>query len=273
MFSRRWAWSCCILPLIMFSFSAYSKEASGSGFLVDTWDVHPAKRERLALDKAIQGEIPDFIFRMKPITVEEFGHRITFYVSPNYLALGSKDDFFLMPFNFISACKIAKHYNAVLPTPKMVDLIYKSADIKLKPATMKPGPSMIRNSYIKKHDQGIKASLVFQDYHNKLVAGHKKDTVLSNVLSRAKDRIAIYGWHQSESQTIQPLSIWHWANYADYSHGVRLVDRNVVVDGEFWDIADVLSMPEFAPLLSYEGVLAIDELMNPHMTPKSLAQQ
>ena len=39
-----------------------------------------------------------------------------------------------------------------------------------------------------------------------LVAGHKKDLVLTNRLWWRRDRVAIYGWHQGRGQPIQPLS-------------------------------------------------------------------
>ena len=243
---------------------ANDQKLSGSMFIANTWKNSVVKRESLALKEMIKGNIPDYIFNMKPVTIGDGKNKITFYVTPDYLSIGNNSDHILIPLNFISAAKVAKHYNAVLPTAKMVDAIYKTATVKLEPATMKPGKAMAKNGYIKKHDQAIKANLP-KDYQDKLIAGHKKDTVISTKLIGARNRIAIYGWHRSDEAPIQPLSIWHWASYADYSHGIRLVDRNVVVNGEFWDIADVLSSKELAAILSYEGTLDIDSLMSPKM--------
>ncbi len=63
-------------------------------------------------------------------------------------------------------------------------------------------------------------------------AGHKKDVVITNRLTREQGRIAIYGWHQPTGIPIQPLSTVHGAGYADYSHGIRLVSDVVLIDGK-----------------------------------------
>ncbi len=52
---------------------------------------------------------------------------------------------------------------------------------------------------------------------------------------------------------IQPLSTVHGACYADYSHGVRLVSENVLVDGGTRSIYDVLQDPVLSKVLSDEG--------------------
>ena len=86
-----------------------------------------------------------------------------------------------------------------------------------------------------------------------MLAGHKKDVVLTNRLAAKADRIAIYGWHRDPGDPIQPLSTVHGARYADYSHGVRLVWNQVTIEGRQRSIYDVLHDPRLAPVLSYEG--------------------
>jgi hypothetical protein len=55
---------------------------------------------------------------------------------------------------------------------------------------------------------------------------------------------------------IQPLSTVHGNWYADYSHGIRLVNLMVRIDKQLLRISDVLKNPDLAPLLSYEGTMA-----------------
>jgi len=88
-----------------------------------------------------------------------------------------------------------------------------------------------------------------------LTAGHKKDVVISTRLSGLAARVAIYGWHQTNGRPIQPLYVGHHDSWVDYSHGVRLVSRDVVLDGISNTLARVLSDPLTAPLLSDEGVV------------------
>jgi hypothetical protein len=68
--------------------------------------------------------------------------------------------------------------------------------------------------------------------------------------------VAIYGWHRSDGEPIQPLSLFHPNWYVDYSHGVRLVGSMMLVDGALRPVAEVLKDPSLAPLLSDEGPLS-----------------
>ena len=86
--------------------------------------------------------------------------------------------------------------------------------------------------------------------------GHKKDVVLSATLPANPGKVAIYGWHRPDGQPIQPLSTVLRDSWVGYNHGIRLVDRGILVDGSARDLADVLRDPELAPLLSDDGVMA-----------------
>jgi hypothetical protein len=86
-----------------------------------------------------------------------------------------------------------------------------------------------------------------------LVAGHKKDVVLTRRLAEAPGKVAIYGWHKPDGTVIQPLYSGHADSWVDYSHGVRLISATVEADGVPMPFADALSDPRFAPLLTDEG--------------------
>ena len=86
-----------------------------------------------------------------------------------------------------------------------------------------------------------------------LVAGVKKDVVVTNRLAEKPNRVAIYGWHKLDGKPIQPLSIVHSESYVDYSHGIRLMKRTVVVDGKPRDVRHALYSADLRDLLSDEG--------------------
>jgi hypothetical protein len=88
-----------------------------------------------------------------------------------------------------------------------------------------------------------------------LVAGDKKDIVITARLTNSPSRVAIYGWHQTNGVAIQPLYLGHAAAWADYSHGVRLIQQKLSVNGETKTVAEVLADPKLAGLLSDEGVV------------------
>jgi hypothetical protein len=86
-----------------------------------------------------------------------------------------------------------------------------------------------------------------------LTAGQKKDVVLTRRLMSSRGKVAIYGWHRPNGRPIQPLSTVHGAQYADYSHGIRLVAGTAYVDGVARTLADVLADPDLASIVSGEG--------------------
>ena len=89
-----------------------------------------------------------------------------------------------------------------------------------------------------------------------LLAGHKKDVVISNRLDSHPGRIAIYGWHMANGQPIQPLSTAHGIEYVDYSHGIRLVSDVMLLNGEVTSVHKVLANARLAAVLSDEGPVA-----------------
>ncbi len=59
-------------------------------------------------------------------------------------------------------------------------------------------------------------------------------------------------------EPIQPLYTGHVDRYVDYSHGVRLVAREMKIDGRRTTLSQVLSDPVLHSLLSDEGLVPLD---------------
>jgi len=93
-----------------------------------------------------------------------------------------------------------------------------------------------------------------------LTAGQKKDVVLSTRLTSKRGKVAIYGWHRTNGRPIQPLSTVHGAQYADYSHGVRLVSQTAFVNGKLQPLSQIISDPQLAVLVSSEGPMDVARL-------------
>jgi hypothetical protein len=107
-----------------------------------------------------------------------------------------------------------------------------------------------------------------------LMAGQKKDLVVSNRLWRKTGRVAIYGWHRGNGTPIQPLSTVHGARYADYSHGVRLVSAVAFVNGQARSIFDILEDPRLAGIVSDEGpIIRLASLIEAVPSPREVAHQ
>jgi hypothetical protein len=234
---------------------------SGSEFVNSVSGMGDARREQAILTQLGQGNLPAFLRQLQPVELQHtYGDgttiTATICVMPDYLAVGSNDNFLRVPMNLYTATTLARQFGFILPTRKMVDAIYQQSAYHLRPEPMKPGPWMHSITYYRKHNRKIKAQrLALGEPVGQLVSGHKKDVVMTNRLLRRRKRIAIYGWHRLNGIPIQPLSTIHSARYADYSHGIRLVSDTVFIDGEPWSIYTVLEDPELAWILSQEGVI------------------
>jgi hypothetical protein len=189
------------------------------------------------------------------------GPRVTVCVTPDYLALGSDQDFLRLPMALPTAAGVAERFGFLLPTRRIVDAIYEQAEVRLRPQPLPPGEAMRSTGYFWRHQGEIQAQrLALRAPLGALTAGQKKDLVLTNRLLVRPDRIAIYGWHQGLGRPIQPLSTVHGARYADYSHGVRLVSDVAYVGGAPRPLLEVLEDRRLAGLVSDEGPLALDKV-------------
>jgi hypothetical protein len=188
-----------------------------------------------------------------------------FFVAGDYLTLGEPGDAMRMPLGAPAAQTIADDRGALLPTKKMVDLIWKAAGTRLAPHPMRaewqakglnPDQRMVQLDAFAEHDAVIDRQLApfvaGGTLPGQLIAGHKKDVVLTN--HTAPGHVAIYGWHQIDGKPIQPLNgTSHALGYADYSHGVRLVHPEMEIDGKLALVAEVLVDPKRAAFLSDEA--------------------
>ncbi len=234
---------------------------TGTEFAKSILSLDGSRREQAILAEIMEGNLPDFLKKLKSVQlVHKFEDhktiRATIFVMPDYLSIGSDNDFLLMPMSLNTAIDIASRFGFVLPTKKMVDAIFNQSFFRFTPEPMPPGPQMSSTQYYMDHNRRIREQrLSLGCPLDALISGTKKDVVLTNRLARAFGKIAIYGWHRLSGIPIQPLTTIHSASYADYSHGVRLVSDIVLIDGEPRSIYEVLEDPKLAKVLSDEGTI------------------
>jgi len=230
------------------------QRTTGSGFFKTVAAWKWKERDSLAVQEILSGNIPSFLKKSAPVYSEikdsnGIKHRAVFYVIPDYLSLGTDEDWARIPLTPMAAQKIADSLNCFLPTRKMVDLIYQQSTVKLEPVPM----YAFRDSSVTmwQHHLIIEGQ---RKGRKGLIAGIKKDLVITGkILTDAKpDREAIYGWHQLNGKTIQPLYTGHINWWVDYSHGIRLIYRKIKVDGKEMDYTDVLKNPTLQRLLCDE---------------------
>lgn len=256
---------------------------TGSEFAGRTAGMKGIDRQRAAVAEILRGNVPDFMRLVRPV---RFSRELpsgrmeeaVVWVTPDYVSIGSAKDFLRMPLTHPSATAVANAFGCVLPTTRIVDAVYRQSKYHLVPDPLPPGPRMRSSEYFLRHRKLVERQRAGIP-PGELLAGHKKDVVLSQRLATRPDRVAIYGWHQRSGDPIQPLSTIHGSRYADYSHGLRLVWATVLIDGEERSVYDVLADPELAPILSDEGAIpGAWQIMHPNVkappakTPKRLVR-
>jgi hypothetical protein len=228
---------------------------TGNEFYHQAFAMKWQARDSLVIEQALAGNMPKFLARFKPVSVSIRDSldgkmiQAVYYVSPDYLSIGTDDDWARVNITPNAAQRIADSLDCFLPTRKMVDDIYKTATVKLEPVPMyayrDSTPTMWHHHLIiegqRKNQKG-------------LIAGIKKDVVISGKISRDKrpDRVAIYGWHKLDGKPIQPLYTGHINWWVDYSQGIRLVYRQIKVENKWMDYIDVLKDPVLQKLLCDE---------------------
>lgn len=210
-------------------------------------------RELAIYQQLYLGNIPDFLRRGIPISVVSGSFHGVFWTMPDYLAIGDDEDFLRMPMRPTTAQKAAQSYGAALPTRKMVNDIFRALPIHVSPTPMGASPRMTAMSTFGEHNALIQKQLAGRD-PSIGVDGHKKTVVIAR--NRPKKNVAIYGWHKLDGRPIQGPQIQmsaHAIDYLDYSHGIRWVANQMLVNGELFFLEAVLTDPDMHPLLSDEG--------------------
>lgn len=238
-------------------------ERTGTQIAESVKSLSLTAREEALVSEIEDGNVPSWSASYQRITVTGVvlgtSHTVTFEAAVDYLSVGTDDDPFYTPLTPQSAQRIADLRGASLPTSRMVDLIWQEAPVKLAPKPIPPSDQMTTVPVFVDHNEMVNEQLREGSTGNAsrsdMIAGHKKDVVLTNRLNTAPGKVAIYGWHQLNGSAIQPVYTGHTDQWVDYSHGIRLIRRVVEVDGVPRDLLDVLGDPGVAPLLSSEGAL------------------
>jgi len=233
---------------------------SGSKFMEDILGTTFQQREPYILTEFLNGNIPDILRDFITLTstfkdVNGTNHTVEYDVMTDYLSIGTNEDYCRIPMGPSTAQKIADAYGCILTTTKLCDDIWQHATVHLDPIPYYPVAD--NNSQVYKfieHNTDINAAreMAGGTIHE-LIAGIKKDVVICNAVKTKPGYVAIYGWHYTSGTAIQPLYTGHVDWYVDYSHGIRLVNNIVRVDGVPMNAETILRDSILYKLLSDEN--------------------
>lgn len=249
---------------------------TASALLANIGDLSATATQELLVGELLRGNVPVSLRKMQEVcwdavTTDADGAmkatRVCISVTPDYLSVGSDGDFMRVPLMPHFAQVVADVWGCLLPTRKMVDLIYRAAGTKLAPRPFSPTVYEISSPTVwMLSNEAINGQLGRHGGTTaKLVAGIKKDVVITARLTEKarSPRVAIYGWHKLDGAPIQPLTLVHGAGYVDYSHGIRLVSKRMTIDGVSTETVSVFLNPQTAHLLSDEGALNEQQVRYP----------
>lgn len=222
-------------------------------------------REAAAVDALLAGHVPSYMRGFVDVDMSfhdkhSASHSLIVRVLPDHLTIGIDSDRLRMPLSPLAAQKVADAWGCMLPTTKMVASIWM-ASTKLPPQPWGPpyDASMMSTDRYIRHNGKIEATI--QQLHvdsTKLISGHKKDVVVTNQLATRPKQVAIFGWFQpANGQPIQPLYLGHENQYSDYSHGIRLISKQCVLDGQPDDLVRIMKDPILCVGVSSEGPMQI----------------
>src|SRR5258708_3338849 len=240
---------------------------TGSQFIKIISPMGLSERENWIYQQVMIGNVPNFLRALVPVTVSAnisgTNHIGTYYVTPDYVAIGTDADYFLEPMTPLLAQRICDAIGCTPPTRKMVNQVWTNAAVKMTPQPISPSAAMITVPVFADHNTIVRAQR--NTFTNSfplgaLVSGNKKDAIISTKIytnfanAGITKPVVIYGWHNPTGSPIQPLYNGHEETYADYSHGVRLVQNSMTLDGNSVNITEILTNSFLAGLLSDESV-------------------
>jgi hypothetical protein len=238
-----------------------SGSMTGSQFMTSVGSMSITDRESAIYAECAKGNVPDFMRTLTKLhsTFQDangVSHSVIYEVMPDYLCIGSNDDFCRIPMGPITAQKIANLYGAAMPTAKLVDDIYAQAPLKVAPQPLDiPDADKITPATFLNHNAMIESQRISSGQPlGTLMGGTKKDVVISNkIVDPARpDHVVIYGWHQLNGTPIQSLTNIHINSYVDYSHGIRLMNAELLVDSVTMNVKQMLADAVWYKVLSNE---------------------
>lgn len=245
-------------------------QKSASQFIDEVRGIERLKRDEIAGQYLLAGHVPDhmrnYVDIVQIFQAEDGTTRsLVLSVLPDFLCIGTNEDYIRIPLTPLTAQKICNEWGCMLPTTKLSDIIWGAAVNKMQPLPWGPpyDASMMSLDRVITHNKRINdlAIKLGQDM-TQLSAGHKKDVVMTKKLASQPDRVAIYGWHQLNGKNIQPLYLGHESTYADYSHSIRVVSLQCILDDQPYLLQNILSDPNLCISISSEGPLTFFQYPN-----------
>lgn len=231
---------------------------TGSQFLAELGDATGHTREVAIVNELLSGNVPSHLRRFTEIQMTSGGHDVRFFALPDYLAIGSDDDYFIVPMTGYAAQRVADLTGTLLPTSRLVHAIFEDADETPTAHPFPPSDRMVHNSVFAEHNE-IMLQNRPSPHDGRLYAGDRKNVIIHRN-SLANENVTIYGFYRADDTPWQNPYSGHDYAYSDYSHAVRLLGDYVEIDGQRFPLSQALRSETLGPLLTNDGPYPPDRL-------------
>lgn len=246
-------------------------------------------RDKAVLEMVDNGDVPRYIRKdwWKWVEVRRNGHTLRYLVAPDYFAVGTDDDPLRVPVRPETLQAIAEHYDAIIPSRRMIRDIEAAADTHIAFLDVKGAPHKIPLDKITTWEAVIAANDMANDALEKegvspgdgIVIGYKKAVVSApdqdgshvyivggNCNLPGGKGCAKYHGVPAYDDKIQPPMNGHGVYWVDDSHGGVLVSTHgAKLDGKDVDLVDEVFMsddPKIRELVNDHGVKFRPEFPN-----------
>jgi len=230
-------------------------------------NVPDINKEIAFMKQFFAGNTPSFMHFLRPVTMTANGISITLFVTPEVLSVGNDEDYMRFPLSPLAGKFIGDKFDMSLPTKGIVDALYRAADVKLAARGLVADATIAKDGM---HQEGagfswhhneiidgqLQAANKFDDHQIHLFAGHKKEPIISTYAAQNPGKLDFYGLYGANGVAIQRNPAHGWT-YADYSHGLRLVHKSVILEENgssetkhYWDM---LRQAKYAAVINPGG--------------------
>lgn len=228
-------------------FPERSANFSGSDLAAMMEVLDAEAREGFILEQVRNGCVPDFMRVASQIILTGPGGLTgNIEVCPDYLCLGTDEDYIYAQCTIVTAQKIADEIGAMLPTRKLVDEVWKQAAGKIDIVTQTPDKKMVTWPVFLKQSRDVIAKRAALGLPlGSLQDGGFKNYILVPGLASRPGQTCIYGFHRkATNRPVQdPNLSAHDRNYVDYSQCPRFYALEMFVGDDLFNTADVLADP------------------------------